>query len=71
MAAVLRSAAESVEGVGGAKIKLGRKKVKAKVTAGRLAPDDLADRVHAALEDQLDRIAPETRPHTRVKIRRT
>lgn len=71
MGAVLRSAGESVEGVGAVQVKLGRKKVKAKVTAGRLAPEDLADRVHAALEGQLDRIAPDTRPRTRVKIRRS
>ncbi|GHF33854.1 hypothetical protein FHX82_005335 [Amycolatopsis bartoniae] len=68
MAAVLRSAAESVEGVDSAKLKLRRKKVTARVAATRLASEDLAERVRAALEDQLDRIGPAVRPSTRVRI---
>ena len=67
MAAVLRSAAESVEGVDTAKLKLRRKKVTATIAAGRLAPQDLEEQVRAALEDQLDRIGPAVRPRTRVR----
>ncbi|GAB2997208.1 DUF6286 domain-containing protein [Amycolatopsis acidiphila] len=68
MAAVLRSAAESVEGVAAVKLKLRRKTVTARVDAGRLAPEDLGEQVRAALEDQLGRIDPATRPHVRVHI---
>lgn len=67
-AAVLRSAVESVEGVGALKIKLRRKKVTANVIAGRLAPEDLAGQVESALAEQLDRIGPQRRPRVRVRV---
>lgn len=68
MAAVLRSAAESVEGVGAVKLKLRRKRVTAKVAPSRRAPADLDEHVRVALNEQLDRIEPEPRPRTRVRI---
>ncbi|HVV07742.1 DUF6286 domain-containing protein [Amycolatopsis sp.] len=71
MTNTLRAAAESIDGVGSAKLKLGRRKLKARITPDRLAGDELGRQVTAALDEQLDRIAPARRPATRVKIGRS
>jgi hypothetical protein len=67
-AAVLRSAAESVEGVDALKLKVRRRKVAAKVAANRFGAENLQAQVESALSEQLDRIDPRRRPRVRVKV---
>jgi hypothetical protein len=57
-----------VDGVSGAKLKLKRRKVFAKVTTGRTTTDGLADAVRAAIEHRLDQITPALRPTVKVKV---
>ncbi|HEV7978593.1 DUF6286 domain-containing protein [Amycolatopsis sp.] len=64
----LRTAASTVDGVSGAKLKLKRRKVFAKVTTGRTTTDGLADAVRAAIEHRLDQITPALRPTVKVKV---
>lgn len=67
-AAVLRSAAESIEGVDALKLKVRRKKVTARVAAGRFGAEDLQSQVESALSEQIDRIGQQPRPRVRVTV---
>ncbi|WP_410652633.1 DUF6286 domain-containing protein [Amycolatopsis sp. cmx-4-54] len=64
----LTTAASTVDGVAGAKVKLKRRKVFAKVSTGRTVTDGLADAVRAAIEHRLDQIAPAARPAVKIKV---
>jgi hypothetical protein len=65
----LQASASGVDGVVSAKLKLRRKKVKAKVRTNRTNTDGLAEAVRTAVEVRLDQIAPITRPRVRVRVR--
>jgi len=65
----LRAAAASVDGVSGATVSLGRRKVAAVVRTDRTTTDGLADAVRASLNHRLDEISPSTRPDLKVKIK--
>jgi hypothetical protein len=65
----LQASAAGVDGIVGAKLKLRRKKIIAKVWTNRTNTDGLADAVRAAVEHRLDQIAPVTRPSVRVRVR--
>ena len=64
----LRAAASTVDGVSGAKLKLKRRKVSARVTTGRTTTDGLDDAVRAAIEHRLDQITPAVRPTVKIKV---
>ncbi|MEC3975644.1 DUF6286 domain-containing protein [Amycolatopsis sp. H20-H5] len=64
----LRGAVASVDGVSSAKVKLGRKKVVAKVGTNRTTTDGMADAVREAVGKRLDEVAPLTRPRVRVRV---
>ncbi|KAA9166306.1 hypothetical protein FPZ12_001690 [Amycolatopsis acidicola] len=70
MTRTLRASAESLDGVGSAKVGLRRRKLKARIKPDRLATPELGGQVTTALEEQLDRIGPAKRPRTKVKIGR-
>lgn len=65
----LRTAAAGVDGVAGARVKLGRRRVKVRVDTARTRPDGLADAVRTAVADRLDRIGPAARPAVAVRVR--
>ncbi len=65
----LRTAATGVDGVSGAALSVGRRKVAAVVRTDRTNTDGLADAVRASLEHRLDQIAPAGRPELKVKIK--
>jgi hypothetical protein len=64
----LRAAASTVDGVAGAKLKVKRRKVSAKVDTARTSTDGLADAVRAAIEHRLDQITPAVRPTVKIKV---
>jgi hypothetical protein len=64
----LRGAAASVDGVASSKVKLGRKKVVARVRTNRTTTDGIADAVRAAVGTRLDEVSPLTRPRVRVRL---
>ncbi|WP_370964484.1 DUF6286 domain-containing protein [Amycolatopsis sp. cg9] len=65
----LRAAAASVDGVSGAAVKVGARRVKVRVKTARTRPDGLADAVRAAVGHRLDQIGPATRPAVSVRVR--
>jgi uncharacterized protein DUF6286 len=65
----LRAAAGAVDGVSGASLSLGRRKVAAVVRTDRTTTDGLADAVRASLNHRLDEIGPSTRPELKVKVK--
>jgi hypothetical protein len=65
----LRAAAADVDGVSGAAVKLGRRRVKVRVATARTRPDGLADAVRAAVGRRLDQVGPATRPAVSVRVR--
>lgn len=58
-----------MDGVSGASLTLGRRKVAAVVRTDRTSTDGLADAVRASLEHRLDQITPASRPELKVKIK--
>ncbi|NKQ52136.1 hypothetical protein HFP15_04490 [Amycolatopsis sp. K13G38] len=68
--AALQASAVAVDGVAAVRLKYRRRKVKAKITPTRTAPDDLGARVDEAVIAQLDRIGPQRRPRVHTKIGR-
>lgn len=65
----LRTAASDVDGVSGAAVSLGRRKVAAVVRTDRITTDGLVDAVRASLDHRLDQIAPQARPELKIKIK--
>jgi hypothetical protein len=65
----LRVAASTVDGVSGAKLKLGRRRVKAVVTTARTNTDGLADAVRAAVEQRVGQIDPAAAPAVKVRLK--
>jgi hypothetical protein len=65
----LRAAASSVDGVSGAALSLGRRKVAAVVRTDRTNTDGLAEAVRASLDHRLDQITPSSRPELKIKIK--
>jgi uncharacterized protein DUF6286 len=65
----LRAAASTVDGVSGAKLKLGRRRVKAVVTTARTSTDGLADAVRTAVERRIGQIDPVTPPAVKVRLK--
>ncbi|MDT8910021.1 DUF6286 domain-containing protein [Amycolatopsis sp. PS_44_ISF1] len=65
----LRTAASSVEGVSGAKVKLGGRRVKAVVTTARTNTDGLAEAVRTAVEQRVGQIDPVTPPAVKVRLK--
>jgi hypothetical protein len=65
----LRAAAADVDGVSGAAVKLGTRRVKVRVETARTSPDGLADAVRAAVGRRLDQVGPATRPAVSVRVR--
>lgn len=65
----LRAAASGVDGVSGAALSVGRRRVSAVVRTERTTTDGLADAVRASLDHRLDQIAPEDRPELKIKIK--
>lgn len=65
----LRAAASGVDGVSGAKLKLGRNQVAAVVSTERTITDGLADAVREALDRRLTQIGPIERPRVKVKVK--
>ncbi|MFE0020590.1 DUF6286 domain-containing protein [Amycolatopsis sp. NPDC059021] len=65
----LRGAANSVDGVTAARIRLGRKKVVAHVRTSRDNTDGLADAVRVTLARRIEEIGPENPPEVRVRVR--
>jgi len=70
MRAALQASAVAVDGVESVRLKYRRRKVTAKVTAARTAPEDLGAQVDEAMIAQLDRIGPQRRPRVHTRIRR-
>ncbi len=64
----LRAAANAVDGVTSAKLRLRRRAVTAVVRTHRTTPEGLTEAVRAAIEHRLDQIAPATRPAVRVRV---
>lgn len=64
----LRAAANAVDGVTSAKMRLRRRAVTAVVRTHRTTPEGLTEAVRAAIEHRLDQIAPATRPAVRVRV---
>lgn len=67
--ATLRTAAAHVDGVDKTRLKLGRRRVRVRVTTQRTRPDGIAEAVHAAITERLDRIDPLRRPDVKVRLR--
>jgi hypothetical protein len=65
----LRAAAAGVDGVSGAAVKLGTRRVKVRVVTERTRPDGLADAVREAVGHRLDQVGPATRPAVSVRVR--
>jgi hypothetical protein len=65
----LRAAAADVDGVSGAAVKLGTRRVKVRVETARTSPDGLADAVREAVGHRLDQVGPATRPAVSVRVR--
>lgn len=65
----LRTAASTVDGVSGAKLKLGRRRVKAVVTTARTSTEGLADAVRTAVEQRIGQIDPVTPPAVKVRLK--
>lgn len=65
----LRVAASTVDGVSGAKLKLGGRRVKAVVTTARGNTDGLADAVRTAVEQRVGQIDPATPPAVKVRLK--
>lgn len=67
----LRAATSTVDGVSGAKLRLGRRKVAALVRTTRTNTAGLDDAVRAAIEHRLDQINLANRPSLTVKVHAT
>lgn len=67
----LRHAVSTVDGVSGAKLRLGRRKVTAVVRTNRTNTTGLDDAVRAALEHRLDQLNLADRPPAAVKVHTT
>ncbi|ANN18905.1 hypothetical protein SD37_26975 [Amycolatopsis orientalis] len=67
----LRTAASTVDGVSGAKLKVTRRRIVSVVTTGRTNTAGLADAVRAAIERRLAQIGPATVPAVRVRVKAT
>jgi hypothetical protein len=67
----LRAAASGVDGVSATKLKLGRRRVTARVRTERITTDGLREAVQAAIADRLAQIAPATSPTVNVRVKAT
>ncbi|EOD59782.1 DUF6286 domain-containing protein [Amycolatopsis vancoresmycina] len=65
----LRAAAESVDGVAAAGLRLGRRKVRVKVRTNRTNREGLAEAVRTAVQGRLERVGPAKVPEVRVRVR--
>jgi hypothetical protein len=65
----LQAAAASVDGVAGAALRLGRRRVRVKVRTNRTNREGLADAVRAAVEGRVERVGLVEVPEVRVRVR--
>ena len=65
----LRAAAEEVDGVAGARLRQGRRKVRVKVRTNRTNRDGLADAVRTAVEKRIERVGLAEVPDVCVRVR--
>ncbi|WP_067680553.1 DUF6286 domain-containing protein [Nocardia miyunensis] len=66
----LRDAAQSVEGVRSARVRLRRKKVRVTIRTACVHSAGLSERVHAAVDERITRIGPDPAPRVVVAARR-
>ncbi|WP_233223863.1 DUF6286 domain-containing protein [Amycolatopsis sp. CA-128772] len=65
----LRAAAASVDGVAGAKVRSGRRRIRVKVRTNRTNRSGLAAAVRATVQERLDRVGLAEVPEVRVRVR--
>jgi hypothetical protein len=65
---VLSSAADGVDGVAKARIRIGKRQIRAKVSTGLRDATGICDQVRTALEERLAAIAPRRRFRLRVRV---
>lgn len=65
----LQNTASSVDGVSRAKLKLGRRRIVARIRTDRTNTAGLADAVRAALDRRLDQLTPLVRPGVKIQLR--
>ncbi|MEG8183905.1 hypothetical protein GZH49_36145 [Nocardia terpenica] len=67
----LREAAQSVDGVRSARIRLHRRHIRVVARIGRVHSADLAETVRAAVDERVTRIGPHPAPRVSARLRRT
>jgi hypothetical protein len=66
----LAQAAEGVDGIARAKVKIGRRRIRVRAASPLRDTRGLVDRVRQAVTDRIDRLAPLRHPEVRVTVRR-